>query len=447
MIEGPTRSSATATPDLWFTNQRVDHFDNTNTGTWNQRYLVNSTYWLGDGYPIIVNLGGEGTMGYTSVTGRFIFNTWAKQLSALIVSVEHRYYGQSMPTSDMSNANMPLLSSEQAIADYAVFINYIKTTYNAPHSEVLTAGGSYSGALSAWIRQKYPQIINTAYATSAPVFAKEDFTEYLEIVGAGLGTQCANAVKQGTLYYESLLQTPAGLEQIQKDFQTCTAIETENDKIVFMEYLADTISGFVQYNNDNNGYFPTNITGVCDMLLADDITVTYPQFILWYNDIFGEPCTPVSYADMVAELSITDPLAADPASRSWYWQTCSEFGYFQTGESSNQPFSSMISLQYFLDICYDVYGVSNTVVEMAIESTNNLYGGLNVGSSEIVFPNGSVDPWHALGLTQTTDPELPTVYIQGTAHCADMYAASPNDIPSLTTARSQVFSYITYWLN
>ncbi|KAH3746165.1 thymus-specific serine protease [Pelomyxa schiedti] len=426
---------------LWFQNQRVDHFDNTNTALWKQRYLLNDTYWGGNGYPIILNIGGEGMLAPNAASGRFIFNDWAQELSALIVSIEHRYYGLSIPTGDISDKSLRFLSSEQALADYVEFVSYIKSMYQAPDSKVLAVGGSYSGALSVWVRQKYPQSIHCSYGTSAPVLAQENFPEFFEVVGQGLGEECSTAVNQGTKYYEALLNSEEGCKQIEQDFNTCTPIETENDKITFLSYLADSISGFVQYNNDNNGVLPTNITGICDILLSGPISQTFPQFIQYYNTEYNEACTPVSYNDMVGDLKNAHAGLPEGSGRSWWWQTCTEFGYFSTGDSSQQPFSSLISLDYYTGICRDVFNISSEAIANAVEATNTLYGGRNVGSTETVFPNGSVDPWHTLGITSSSDPLLPAVYIQGTAHCADLYAASPNDIPALIAARQQLFTY------
>lgn len=52
------------------------------------------------------------------------------------------------------------LTSEQALADYAELISYIKsTTPGASNSPVIVFGGSYGGMLAAWMRIKYPHII------------------------------------------------------------------------------------------------------------------------------------------------------------------------------------------------------------------------------------------------------------------------------------------------
>ena len=48
--------------------------------------------------------------------------------------------------------------------------------------------------------------------------------------------------------------------------------------------------------------------------------------------------------------------------------------------------------------------------------TDDLTGATNISGTNIIFPNGSIDPWHALGLTSTKTAARPAAYINGTAH-------------------------------
>lgn len=45
------------------------------------------------------------------------------------------------------------------------------------------------------------------------------------------------------------------------------------------------------------------------------------------------------------------------ADRAWWWQVCTEFGYFQTTSSSKQPFQNTMPLTFFQDICNNVFGI------------------------------------------------------------------------------------------
>lgn len=80
---------------------------------------------------------------------------------------------------EYSTQTLQLLTAQQAVADYARFIQYIKEEYNTPNSLVLTIGGSYPGWLSAMMRIRYPEVVDFAYAGSAPMkFYSQDVQQY-----------------------------------------------------------------------------------------------------------------------------------------------------------------------------------------------------------------------------------------------------------------------------
>lgn len=153
-----------------------------------------------NGGPVFLMIGGEGALSPKWM----IDGTWlryARKYKALCVSVEHRFYGKSHPTEyaefftylptnlknysadatffffrDISTKNLAYLTSQQALADLALFITTFSSDYGLPQgTKWITFGGSYPGSLSAWMRMKYPHLVHAAVSTSGPLLAVSDF--------------------------------------------------------------------------------------------------------------------------------------------------------------------------------------------------------------------------------------------------------------------------------
>ena len=89
----------------------------------------------------------------------------APEFGAILVSVQHRYYGESVPFGGIEDpkdvTKTGYFTTEQSIADQAEIINHLKSTIpGADKSPVILFGGSYSGMLAAWARIKYPHLID-----------------------------------------------------------------------------------------------------------------------------------------------------------------------------------------------------------------------------------------------------------------------------------------------
>ncbi|VDM80047.1 unnamed protein product [Strongylus vulgaris] len=70
----------------------------------------------------------------------------------------------------------------------------------------------------------------------------------------------------------------------------------------------------------------------------------------------------------------------------------------------------------------------------------------NIGTN-VVIPNGSIDPWHALGKYTSNHDSVVPILINGTAHCADMCPPSDKDKPDLKRARDLIVENIEKWLS
>jgi hypothetical protein len=124
-------STVTSAAPQWFT-QVLDHTA-PQSKTFQQKYFTNTSVWNPATGPILFMLGGEGALSPSVVGGHFILNQHAELLSGLMVSLEHRFYGDSLPDgpgSDTPTAQLKYLSSRQALADAAAFQAAMTTQWN-----------------------------------------------------------------------------------------------------------------------------------------------------------------------------------------------------------------------------------------------------------------------------------------------------------------------------
>lgn len=165
-----------ALPAEMYYNARVDHFNGSNWDTYQMRYLINSQYYNASQGPILFYTGNEaGIWTFYNMSG-FMVDTLAKKLGALVVFAEHRYYGKSWPfgtaADSMKPGNNTFLTVPQVLRDFVGLIRELKTDPTRPelaNRAVIVGGGSYGGMLSAWMRMKYPNVVQGALASSAPV--------------------------------------------------------------------------------------------------------------------------------------------------------------------------------------------------------------------------------------------------------------------------------------
>jgi len=104
---------------LWVENP-IDHFNYQDNRTYLQRFWKNDKYFDEEKGNVFLYTCGEYTCSIRS-DRLYPYMVGAKK-GALLLALEHRFYGKSQPFNDWNTENFRYLSSEQALADIAGFL-------------------------------------------------------------------------------------------------------------------------------------------------------------------------------------------------------------------------------------------------------------------------------------------------------------------------------------
>ncbi|XP_030374874.1 putative serine protease F56F10.1 [Scaptodrosophila lebanonensis] len=422
----------------WIT-QKIDHFDESNTDTYQMRYLVNDEFET-EGSPIFIFVGGEWEIEPSMVKGGLWYDL-AKEHNGVLVYTEHRYYGESLPTTTFSTENLKYLHVKQALADLAHFIETFKAENpNLTNSKVLLSGGSYSATMVVWFKRLYPELIVGGWASSAPLLAKLNFVEYKEVVGKAFlelgGQQCYNRIQNGIAELEELFDNKRAAEA-RAMLRLCSNFDEHNDLDLWSLFgsISNIFSGIAQTQREGDIEF------YCNYLLSFDDDASAIANFAYYA--WGSPnCLDPTYKETV-EYYLWGINNLDE-SRAWYYQTCNEYGWYQTSGSSNQPFGTKFPATLYTELCSDVFDHqfgNEKIVENTVQ-TNEDFGGMEPEVENIYVTHGALDPWHPMGLGTAEGATI----ISKASHCNDFTSISSQDSEEMRAAKERLSELVREWL-
>lgn len=413
--------------EISFFDQKLDHTKPYSKKTFKQRYFVDSRYAKNNESPVFYIICGEwncgGTGSYSFVEGL------AKKLNAHLVALEHRYYGESLPTTNLKAANLKHLNLQAAIDDLATFQRHMMKDRGMTGPWV-AFGGSYAGTLAAFYREKHPELVAGALASSAPVFMKNEFFEYDAHVAKVVNkSSCGDKVRAAVKLIEERMETPEGTKAVKALFQSSNVVNDGD----FLYVVADMLAAAVQYGRDNV---------FCNALAnSDDLVIGYAKGGLAVLNSMRT--TPFEISLAVAE---REEVTADDNMRQWMWQSCREFGWFQVanGSGTDTSRSSKIDLEYHDLVCQRLYQVP-----MGVDGALNdewFHPLFKPQTSKIIFTNGTNDPWLTLSVIDggaQTNSGFDLFMMEGSAHCNDLNISK---IPSVIAAQARMESIIADWI-
>lgn len=162
-----------------------------------------------------------------------------------------------------------------------------------------------------------------------------------------------------------------------------------------MDYCTNVLALPPPFSADNDEAPGLDVASMCNTLTGSGQQPVDAFATVIQESLGGQSCSDNSYADFIAQVGNTTnvPSAQGVGMRQWTWQTCTEFGYYQTCESGC-PFSSLMDLVSQLQICNDAFDPRLTPQLNAdrVTFTNDYYGGAGIQGSRILFTNGLIDP-------------------------------------------------------
>ncbi|KAI7037579.1 serine carboxypeptidase [Hortaea werneckii] len=427
----------------------IDHFHNEtkyephSNGTFNMRYWFDASHYEPGGPVIILQSGETSAAGRLPFLQKGILAQLAEATHGIGVVLEHRYYGTSFPTPDLSTENLRFLTTAQALADEAYFAQNIQFPgledlgdLTSKTTAYLSYGGSYSGAFSAFLRVQYPETFFGAISSSGVTKAIYDYWQYYEPIAENGPPECIAAQKTLTHIVDNILigKNESDLTATLKSAFGLPNVTYDND---FANTLASGIGNWQSLNWDpavgsSEVYnYCANISDTDVLYPATECLRSTASYLIdqgGYSanmSLVNQMLNYIGYVNLTSVSSCAEEDetqdqcfsnhnatfyqqdSLDDTWRAWPYQYCTEWGYLQTGSGVPQDQLPLISrtldLDYMMIICneaFGIYGPPNT-------TTVNKYGGYDISYPRLAFIDGEWDPWR---------PATPHAFDYGAPH-------------------------------
>ncbi|XP_026755585.2 putative serine protease K12H4.7 [Galleria mellonella] len=428
----------------WIT-MPIDHFDPQNTDTFQMRFMYNEDLFGGPGYPVFILVGGEWTIAEGWLRGGNMY-LMAEENRGYQIYTEHRYYGQTLPYENFTAENLRFLNVDQALADLAFFINDLKKQPRFAESKIILYGGSYAGNMVLWFKQRYPHLALGVVASSAPIAARLDFTGYLEVVHDALlsegGDECISILRQGISDTAAALQTEDGRHTIQTTYRFCNESVFDFDNPFDLGYFSGAITW--RFSGQVQTASPGTLRNLCNNFINNVYGTTPMEQIAGY--LVGQSCLNVNFNILLNAYSQNNN------NRAWYFQTCTEYAYFQTAPRSGTIFDPLIwvDVPFYSEVCKRIFDIryDESFTADAIDRVNLIFGGTEPNVNNTINIHGNIDPWHVLGVyDRDIKASSPTYTIPRASHCFDMQNWLITDTIEMTQTKNTARRIVSSWLS
>lgn len=410
----------------------VDHFHNESkyephsNGTFDLRYWFDASHYEPGGPVIVLQSGETDASSRLPYLQKGLLAQLTQATNGIGVVLEHRYYGTSFPTPDLSTKNLRFLTTQQAIADAAYFAKNVRFPGLEKHGDLtsnaapyISYGGSYAGAYSAFLRVLYPDVYWGSISSSGVTKAIYEYWQYFAAITDSAPKDCVSA-QQTLINVLDNIYLEKNDTALPADIKSTFGFGNLTWDSDFVAVLTNGIGGWQSLNWDPAVSSP-DVYEYCDNITSTD--VLYPGTeakrqnateIITEGGYENKTSLVNQMLNMIGYFNLTQVSQCsgsqdecfgqhnqtyydqdsieDGSWRAWPYQYCTEWGFIQTGNTPKDQLplvSRTYDLEYGTIICRDAFGIYEPPdVELA-----NKYGGYDISYPRLAIIDGEWDPW------------------------------------------------------
>jgi hypothetical protein len=273
------------------------------------------------------------------------------------------------------------------------------------------------------MRQKFPHLVDFAWASSAPLRYEPNFTSYIAAADAALDTQvggCDELARNLRQTFQTNVST--NYTAVHEALNLSQSTDLGSVYFIFNSQIADTIQ-FATYGN---------LTNMCNAFKDKSGTAFYS----WFRSVNKNP-------DSLDPLLYNSPQFADQ--RSWFWTSCIEAGWFPVVKTEPTFGSPNVNWSYFQRVCTTLFGTPMVNEDVTTRLTVR-FGGQAPAVTNVFFVYGDDDPWRYVVFKEAVNWTNQNVaVIPRGSHCSELIGPQPGEPPNVTHARETLTNQFMEW--
>lgn len=364
--------------ELAYFDQTLDHFDPSMADVlFPQRLFIDHRFARIRFENLVLYFGDIGSVG-TSAPFPHCALELAREFGASLLRIEPRYFGDSVPFSVLSAANLSYNTVEQAIEDAADIVGHIQRRFGC--RRVIALGRGLGGSIASWLRLRHPRRVDAVWSArgfvrTAAYSDSVDLRLYRKL--QSIDSACQSATESLLRRIEATMTHGDNESQQQMRALFGFAESADGDSVLF-----EVAEAFLLMAATQTEGAAKLLSGHCARQRA---APSIEQFAAVFKDALSAFRLTTHSFDPRAGVAEGSSFRDQ---RALLYLKCNQLGNFHVYNRDYYFRARTIGSEYFDGLCKEAFGIEKVANSSAI---NTRYGDIENGASSIFFTYSNKD--------------------------------------------------------